>query len=184
MKLAYVPNARDLTIVEKRKRATDNRKTIEDLGFDVEEVDLLNIAGQKLKEKLATKDVLWMNGGYASNLVKAINSSGMRRCIKELLDSGLMYVGSSAGSMIAGDKLDSAVWYPGGEDLGAQGLNGLGLVDFQIIPHYKDDYREQVEQNAITGETYYLLTDEQAIGVRDNDISFYGGKPRTFKVTS
>lgn len=180
LKLAYIPNARDLTIPEKRENATENKETIEALGFVVEEIDLLKIGGKNLLDKLKNKDVIWMNGGYVSNLIKAINTSALRDYLYELLDVGLKYVGSSAGSMVAGKNLDSAVWYPGENDQAAKNLTGLGLVDFQIIPHYNNEFVSDIEKNAVKGEKYYLLTDEQAIGIRDDEFIFFGGKPNVY----
>lgn len=174
LKVAYVPNARDLSIPEKRKHATENRIRMEKLGFDVEEINLLKITGDNLLKKLEDKDVIWFQGGYVSNLVKAIDSSGLRGHIKDFLENGLKYVGSSAGSLVLAKSLDSATWYPGGEDPEANKLQGLGLVDFQIIPHYKEEFVVAVEKNAVPGEKYYLLTDNQAIGIRDSETVFYG----------
>lgn len=180
LKVAYIPNARDLTNLVKRQHATENRVRIEKLGFEVEEIDLLKVDRTQLRKKLESKDVIWMQGGLVSNLIKAIDYSGLRDYINKLLTSGLKYVGSSAGSMIIGNNLDSAAWFPSENDIAVEGLHGLGLVDFQIVPHYNRNFGSAVKENADPGEQYYLLTDEQAIGVRGSEIVFYGGNVQMY----
>ena len=80
----------------------------------------------------------------------------MRRCeidkhIREILVD-TVYVGSSAGSMIAGSSFYIGKPY---EEIGADVIPGLGLVDFEIFPHYEDEMYELVkriikEQNIFT----------------------------------
>ncbi|HED36788.1 MAG TPA: hypothetical protein ENI76_00865 [Ignavibacteria bacterium] len=174
LKVAFIPNARDLTVPTKRQHATENLEKIVSLGFDVEEIDLLNTDKTKLKKILETKDIIWMHGGFVSNLAKAMRVSGLTEYLEKLLDDGLMYVGSSAGSMVLGENLDTAVWLGGEEDSEAKNYEGLGFVDFNIYPHYNPKLKKEIWKFTKQGEIYYLLEDGQAIGVKDGDIKQYG----------
>ncbi len=174
LKVAFIPNARDLTIPEKRQHATENLGKIVSLGFDVEEIDLLNTDKTALKKLLKTKDVIWMHGGFVSNLAKAMQVSGLTGYLDELLEDGLMYVGSSAGSMVLGESLDVAVWFGGDEDPETKNYKGLGFINFHIYSHYNSELKKEILKFAKQGETYYLLEDGQSIGVKDGGIKMYG----------
>lgn len=161
-KLAFIPNARDEVVAQQKQQ-----RLLSEVGFDVEEIDLLKITGQALKEKLMQKRVIFMDGGFCNRLIHAVNESGLRSFFPELLENGLLYVGSSAGSMIASPRLETAEWFIGEEEPGASKLAGLGYVRFNIYPHFRKELQEQVQKFLKPDEKYYFLYDGQALGVKD-----------------
>jgi dipeptidase E len=83
-----------------------------------------------------------------------------------------VYVGLSAGSMVTGPDLAlrlSQIIY--GEDMEEKNMNGLGLVDFYILPHLNSPYfPARMEENArkVAGEIsrkIYFLDDQSALKV-------------------
>lgn len=171
--VAYVPNARDLNNPLERVAATASRIKIQLLGFNVEEVDLLKTRGLSLNAKLQKKQVIWMHGGMAVNLIRAVDTSGLRELLPGLLQQGLCYVGSSAGSMIVSKTLDTAVWFVGEEEPEAKGLLGLGYVDFDIYPHYRDELKEKLQPFLDPNKQYYFLKDGEAIAYDNGKIERY-----------
>src|SRR5205085_6560019 len=68
-------------------------------------------------------------------LLKAMQDSGLLEAIRERVRSGMPYVGSSAGSIVAGPSLKTTKDMP---IVQPRSFAALGLVDFQISPHYLD----------------------------------------------
>jgi dipeptidase E len=89
-----------------------------------------------------------------------------------------VYVGMSAGSMIAGKKLGlrfSHLLYK--DDLGrTEEIDGLGYMDFCFLPHLNNPYfvnlKEDVIEECIKGmtETVYALDDMSALKVVDREV--------------
>ena len=93
--------------------------------------------------------------------------------LKEVLGQGTLYVGSSAGSMITAKDLNITEWYSGENEYGASVIPGLGLVDFDIYPHYEDSLYEQVKEKYM-GKKLYLLKNGEEIIVEDGKVRVIG----------
>ncbi|HEX9804228.1 MAG TPA: Type 1 glutamine amidotransferase-like domain-containing protein [Candidatus Dojkabacteria bacterium] len=139
----------------------------------VEVVEIERYKEIDIFEMLSGKDVIWVAGGSASFLAYWLIRSGLNERIKEYLEKGAYYVGSSAGSMITTKDQTLSTWYIGEEEKGADLLPGLDLVDFSIYPHYKDEYLEEIKK--YSGSTkIYLLKDGEAITVVDGEVRVLG----------
>lgn len=55
-------------------------------------------------------DVVWAEMGNTYNICHHLNNSGAAELIHELVDAGAVYVGSSAGSIMAGRTIQMAFW--------------------------------------------------------------------------
>jgi len=147
------------------------------LGSKLELIDIEELHGNALKEKLLQFDILWMNGGQSIYLMKHIHKSGLKDFLPELFNKGILYLGSSAGSMICAKTLESADWFIGESEPGASKVKGLGYIDFQIYPHYEEKDLPEIRKRKPKGETYYFLKNGQAISIEDGKVRFYGGEP-------
>ena len=78
------------------------------------------------------------------------------KILPELLNSGLLYVGSSVGSMICSKTQDLADWYIGEPEPGASVIPGLGLIDFEIFPHYTEDLYSEINKHWEKGKLCLL----------------------------
>ncbi len=161
LKLALIPTAsnveQDTTYLER------DRSAFIELGFDVEEVDLEGVTTEQLRNRLLDKDVIYVEGGNTFHLLKHVRESGFEIVLRELLENGLIYIGVSAGSIIAGKSVEKAV---------GQDSNDAGMVDFigmNLIDRIIDVHCEVGGENPDTG--LVSLTDDQAIFVDGEDIS-------------
>lgn len=76
-------------------------------------------------------------GGNVTYLMDWINKSGLKQALPELLETKV-YVGNSAGSMIAAKQIsvsDVDYLYYEKEQRAAEFVNGFGFVNFEIRPH-------------------------------------------------
>ena len=119
--------------------------------------------------QLRNKDIIWFAGGSAGYLMYWVRRTYIDIHMKELLQKSI-YVGSSAGAMIAGISLDIAEWYPQEQEAGASYLPTLELVNFDIYPHFEESMLPTIQQN-YHGENMYLLKNGEAIIIEDEKIT-------------
>lgn len=176
IKLAHIVTAskaeENTTYVEK------DRAAMEDLGFQVEDIDIEGKNENELREILKDKDAVYVQGGNTFYLLKYVRESGFDKVVKELIDKGLVYIGVSAGSIIAGPSIETAGWKGTDGDsniVGIEDFSGIGLVGFSVFVHYQEKYREAIESEARKSNyPVKILTDNQAILVKDYKIEFVG----------
>jgi len=109
-------------------------------------------------------DVIWVGGGLMSSLHRSIFENQFNLKLNELMESGMMFVGSSAGAMIASGSQKVCGWYPGEEEAQMIDKTGLGWIPFEIFPHYSaGQHKELIKKNA--DEPIILLPDNSAIGI-------------------
>lgn len=108
-------------------------------------------------------------GGNTFLLVKMLHELGLMNILKENIEKGKPYLGCSAGSNIGGINMkttnDMPIVYP-------QSFDCMGLVPFNINPHYLDPIPE-IRHNGETRETRILefLTqnDIKVVGLREGN---------------
>ena len=143
-------------------------------------IDIADISAveQKIwRPKLEEADVLFFEGGNTYHLMEWINKSGLVSVLPELLKSRV-YVGASAGSMVASKDLSlriSQTVYE--EDLDkTENMPGLNFVDFYFLPHLNSPYfkklREDFMRKTVQGipEKIYALDDNSALKVIDGKV--------------
>ena len=158
----------------------DEVDEMEKLGFQVEEIDIADMSEDALRGALTDKDIVYVQGGNTFYLLKHVRESGFDTIIKELIEKGVIYVGVSAGSIIAGPTIETAAWkaeYADPNDVNLTDLTGMNLVDFNVFVHYAEKYKESVATES-TKSNYpvKILTDEQAILIRDGKVEFLENK--------
>jgi len=82
---------------------------------------------------LEKAETLFVGGGNTYHLLRRLQQAGLLPAIRARVESGMPYIGSSAGANIAGPNiLTTNDWNVDG----TQGFEALGLVPFNINPHY------------------------------------------------
>lgn len=84
---------------------------------------------------LAQAEAVFVGGGNTFRLLKALYDWALLEPIRRAVQEGLRYIGSSAGSIVAGPSLRTTKDMPVVEP---PCFAALGIVDFQISPHYLD----------------------------------------------
>lgn len=114
------------------------------------DLDLRSYFGRRaiLFANLKSTRLVWATGGNSFLLRRAMRASGFDDILRRRMDEGsLIYGGWSAGAVVAGPDLtgielmdDPAVAPPGYEPEPI--WQGLGLIDYTIVPHYRSDHPE------------------------------------------
>lgn len=151
----------------------------DELGFNVEEIDIEGKKEFEVMKLLELKDIIYVEGGNTFYLLKAMRACNFEKIIRKLLKLGRVYIGVSAGSVVAGRTIKPAGWKGGDENIvGLKNLKGLNLVPFDIFPHYQPEHAEIIAQEIKNpkkrANKLKILTDEQAILVQGKEIDLIG----------
>lgn len=148
---------------EKNEFAVLARAQFFEMGF--ESVIFFDIETQS-PEELAGFDVIYVNGGNTYFLLYWAKKSGFDKLIVDFVGRGGLYVGVSAGSLIAGNSIEVLDYVGGDENLiGLSDLSGFGFLEYAIIPHYDKEKREQaiLEYEGSSDVKVIRLADGEAV---------------------
>src|SRR5438105_14586520 len=101
------------------------------MGYPVESA---HTAGNHQKA-IDRADAIFIGGGNTFRLLKALQDVELLEPIRRKVKSGAPYIGSSAGSNVAGPTIKTTKDMP---IVQPRSFDALGLVPFQISPHYQD----------------------------------------------
>ena len=154
-----------------------HRQKMNELNFSYTEIDIAGKNENELKKTLDGHDIVMVEGGNTFYLLKAVRESGFENIIKELIEKGVVYIGSSAGSYITCPSIIMATWSK--QNFNRCGINdytAMNLVPFLIKAHYTPDMKAKLEEK--TKDLQYpirVLNDNQAILVCDGKVQLLGG---------
>jgi len=176
IKLAYVTTAGKAS--RNREYLGIHKKLLEKAGYDYEELDIEGKNEDELMEILKNKNAVYVEGGNTFYLLKAVRESGFDRVIKKLIEKGVAYIGSSAGSYIACPTIEVSTWKKPGEEksrFGVTDLTAMNLVPFLLKVHYAPEQAELLKEKIL--EARYetkILKDGQAILVLGDNYKLVG----------
>lgn len=98
------------------------------------ELSSIHIAANP-KQALNETDAVFIGGGNTFRLLKALYDSDLLGPIRAKVEAGMPYIGSSAGSNVAGPTIRTTNDMP---IVQPPSFDALALVSFQINPHYLD----------------------------------------------
>ncbi|HBZ04807.1 MAG: hypothetical protein UU11_C0013G0003 [Parcubacteria group bacterium GW2011_GWF2_40_69] len=186
-RVALVLNALDNRLEARNKWLDSQTKTLRNLGFIVEELDLRNYFGkEKELQKLLTKiDVVWVNGGNAFILRRAMKQSGFDYIITGLIQKNVVvYAGFSAGVVVLSRDLHGLDITDNPNDVPTEynkeiEWKGLGIIDFSVAVHYESNHPEshltdkEIEYYKTNNITYKTLRDGQVIVINGQSIKTF-----------
>jgi dipeptidase E len=171
-KIAYIPTAANGQGWESWREG-GSWQAVNSLGAEINLIQLEDYYLSGISSDLEGSDAVWFAGGQPGYLMYWIRRTGLDKKLREILGKGTVYVGSSAGSMVTGKTLDVTEWYIGEIERGASVIPGLGLVDFDIYPHFREELTEEIK-NKYKGNSLYLLKDGEAIIIEDEKVLVFG----------
>lgn len=144
------------------------------MGFNVIDLSLKDETQEVVEQTLQKADVIFVAGGNTFYLLEQARKSGFAELLPKLVEKGVIYVGSSAGSYFVGPTIEAANWKNQDKNIvGMTDFTAINLVPFLLFVHYKPEHSEILKE-AHTKYPVRILTDEQAILVLDNDYKFVG----------
>jgi dipeptidase E len=125
--MVFVPFA----MFDRSAYAAKTKARLETMGFAVDSLD----GESNPLISVERAEAIFVGGGNTFRLLKALQDLGLVDAIRRRVEAGMPYIGSSAGSIVAGPTLKTTKDMP---IVQPASFEALGLVDFQISPHYLD----------------------------------------------
>ena len=152
-----------------RRYLENDRRWYLEKGFEEKNIRIIDLGADEVPG-FDGLDVLHMWGGNPFHYLRRIREIGLVPRIREFIDRGGVYVGTSAGSMLMCPDVDEELTGDP-NDIGLIDVSGLGYVDFNIVPHwdsktslgYTESLMGYMEYAWRTGKRVVPLTDNQAV---------------------
>ena len=117
-------------------------------------IDVSRDSREQMEAVLAEASCTFVLGGNTFYLMHWMRQSGFDALVRRRVSEGMLYVGSSAGAIVAGQSISTAYWKgwddpKAATDLGAdfQDPRALALVPgHSFFPHHLPEWEETVEQ--------------------------------------
>ncbi|KXK09917.1 Type 1 glutamine amidotransferase-like domain-containing protein [Candidatus Dojkabacteria bacterium] len=173
-KLAFVPTAANIEPGDKSWLIEDMQNCVS-AGFELDIVDISALPQKHWLPRLDSADVLLFGGGNTFHLMHWFMKSGLQNLLPDLLQTRI-YVGISAGSCITGSTIYNSVQNLFREKYDLEIKEGLGLVNFQTIPHLNSPHFDRIKETNLDvaskeiSEQVYALDDNSAIMVKDHQV--------------
>ena len=173
-KILFIPTATNVDEYKKYIHLT--QKVFEDFGYEVENFDVSIFSEEIAKEKLSQAKTVFISGGNTFYLLQELKRKNLIPYLKERIENGLLYIGESAGSVIAAPDIEYASIVDD-KTLATEldDYTGLNLVDFYIVPHFEEEPFVEGSRNMV--ELYKdkldlkLINNKEAILVENNNFT-------------
>ena len=178
-RVGIIMNALDNRPEGRQKWQIAQTEKLEDLGFSVTPFDLRDHFGKgsDLEAKLTQLDAVWVNGGNAFVLRRAMALSSFDKAIKAALaEDRIAYAGFSAAAVVLHKSLRGLELVDDPHDV-PEGYprdvpwDGLDVLPFSIVVHFDSDHpeslgaRQEADFYRKNGIAFTALKDGQALVV-------------------
>ena len=160
-KILFVPYARPSGI--SHLEYTEKVKGV----FNILNLEIIDYTNEDLKESLEKCDGIFIGGGNTFLLLNKLYQFSLIDILKNKIDSGIPYLGTSAGTNICGMTIGTTNDMP---IIHVKSFEALGIIHFNINPHYLDSI-DGLEHMGESRETrineFHKLNDQVVIGLRE-----------------
>jgi dipeptidase E len=126
-RVLFVPFA----LHDRDKYAATAKQRFAKMGYELSSIHTADDPRQAVNET----DAVFIGGGNTFRLLKALYDFVLLGPLRDRVAAGMPYIGSSAGSNVAGPTIRTTNDMP---IVQPPSFDALGLVSFQINPHYLD----------------------------------------------
>jgi len=177
LSVALIENAADVVTEGPDGWVEEIRNSLKLVGFKITLIDLREYFEklQDLEKVIKNSDVIWIGGGNMFYLRWILRETKADIFIAEMIRSGKIYCGWSAGACVAGPTLLDGEKIDDITQAKKVIYEGMNLVDFVMIPHMDSAYFSESakEWNArlkSRGVKTIPLNDNQGIKIDDQKI--------------
>ena len=160
-KILFVPYARPSGI--SHLEYTEKAKNV----FKILNLEIIDYTNEDLRESLEKCDGIFVGGGNTFLLLNKLYQYSLIDILKNKINSGIPYLGTSAGSNICGMTIGTTNDMP---IVHVKSLEALGIIDFNINPHYLDPidgFEHMGESRETRINEFHKFNDQFVIGLRE-----------------
>ena len=160
-KILFVPYARPSGI--SHLEYTEKAKNV----FKIINLEIIDYTNEDLRESLEKCDGIFAGGGNTFLLLNKLYQYSLIDILKNKINSGIPYLGTSAGSNICGMTIGTTNDMP---IVHVKSLEALGVIDFNINPHYLDPidgFEHMGESRETRINEFHKFNDQFVIGLRE-----------------
>ena len=160
-KILFVPYARPSGI--SHLEYTEKAKNV----FKILNLEIIDYTNEDLRESLEKCDGIFVGGGNTFLLLNKLYQYNLIDILKNKINSGIPYLGTSAGSNICGMTIGTTNDMP---IVHVKNLEALGIIDFNINPHYLDPidgFEHMGESRETRINEFHKFNDQFVIGLRE-----------------
>ena len=149
------------------------------LGFKIDICDINGVNIENFLPRFEWADVLYFEGGNTQWLRKSIKNSGLEEHISKLLETRI-WIGTSAGSCVLCPTIFNSCQNLFDENIEDFPVDGLGLVNFQFVPHLNSDFFPKIRKDnlinasrnlkEVDGKKLYVIDDNGAVFVNGKNV--------------
>lgn len=171
--VTFIPTA---SIPEKIKfYVNTGKKALEKLGMTVNFLEISALGITEISKKIKENDFVYVTGGNTFFLLSELKRTGADKIIAEEINNGKLYIGESAGAMITSKNIEYVKLMDNAEKApNLKNFDALGLIEFYIVPHYKNFPFQKSSQKIIdtySGDLELLpISNNEAILVEGDNI--------------
>ncbi|EEY35958.1 peptidase E [Pseudoleptotrichia goodfellowii] len=170
----FIPTA---SIPEKIKFYVNaGKKALEKLGMTVDTLEISALEITEISKRIKENDFIYVTGGNTFFLLSELKRTGADKVIIEEINNGKLYIGESAGAMITSKNIEYVKLMDNAEKApNLKNFDALGLIEFYIVPHYKNFPFQKISQKII--DTYsddlelQPISNNEAVLVEDDKIN-------------
>ena len=176
LKMVCITTAHNPDVEKNPEYVSKDKVALKATGLKFQELDIKDKTEKELRKILSDKNVIYVQGGNSFYLLKYIRESGFDKVVKDLINQGVVYIGVSAGSMVACQTIETANWkHQDKNEVGLEDFTAMGLVPFNVFVHYSPEYTSTVgEELSKSKFPLHLLTDSQALLIKDGKVELVG----------
>lgn len=154
------------------------------IGGNIDFINLKAHNQEEIRKRLAYADMIYIVGGKQLILPELFKETGFDELLKEFAKEKVI-MGTSAGAITLGKQIEVEEYWKERYGISKQEIKQktLGLVNFNIIPHYlrkgREKYNKEFFGRVLKENPFivYAITDTQAILYENGNITFIGGMP-------
>ncbi len=137
------------------------------LSLGIKTIKSVNLDHAITKTELDWFDVVYVCGGNTFYLLDQARKNDFGPVIKQFANNVGVYVGVSAGSILVGPSVETALPFDT-NDVKMKDFTGLGLTDVIVYPHYTEKDKAQVEElKRKSKHPIAAITDTQALLIEE-----------------
>jgi len=138
--------------------------------FESINLNILDYTKDNIKEQLKICDGIFTGGGNTFLLLNKLYEFKLIDDLRNKINSGIPYLGTSAGTNICGLSIGTTNDMP---IIHVNSFRSLGIIDLNINPHYIDPI-EGIEHMGESRETrineFHNLNDQLVVGLREGSL--------------